>query len=287
MKRQIDTGVSKYIIPKKRFVIRIVLLGVLLVTNLSQPNFAFSGSVFDHTHQQYNEILKQVVVETGHQSFVDYGKLKSDSSRLDLYIATIEATQEAEFQSWSRQQQMAFLINAYNVLTIKLILASYPNLLSIRDLGGLIFGSPWTKKFFTLFGSQSNLDHIEHDLLRAKYRDPRLHFVLVCASRSCPPLRKEAYVAERLAQQMNEAGKNFMRDPARNRYNQASQTIEISKIFKWFNHDFTTASGSVHAFVAPFMTDDPKLRNLIANKGVKIKFLDYDWALNDAAAKDI
>ncbi len=174
---------------------------------------------------------------------------------------------------------MAFLINAYNAFTIKLILTKYP-VDSIKAYGGLFVNSPWEKEFFTLFGKKSTLNHIEHDLLRKLYKESRLHFVLVCASRSCPPLITEAYVAGKLEQQFTDATTNFMRDTERNRFNAEKNKIEISKIFKWYKKDFTSSAGSVNAFVAPFMTDDVEVRTLIANKETKIQYLDYDWSLN-------
>ncbi len=238
-----------------------------------------SALAYDHTYKSYDEILKQVVAVKGTQSFVDYTQLKSDTSKLDEFTDGIEYIGKDEFDSWSREQQMAFLINAYNAFTIKLILTKYP-VDSIKAYGGLFVNSPWEKEFFTLFGKKSTLNHIEHDLLRKLYKESRLHFVLVCASRSCPPLITEAYVAGKLEQQFTDATTNFMRDTERNRFNAEKNKIEISKIFKWYKKDFKSSAGSVNAFVAPFMTDDVEVRTLIANKETKIHYLDYDWSLN-------
>jgi len=174
---------------------------------------------------------------------------------------------------------MAFLINAYNAFTIQLILTKYP-VDSIKAYGGLFINSPWEKKFFTLFGKKTTLNIIEHDLLRKLYKESRLHFVLVCASRSCPPLKNEAYVADKLEQQFTDATINFLRDSERNRFNAENNKIEISKIFKWYKKDFTSSAGSINDYVAPFMTDDVDIRILIANKETKIIYLDYDWSLN-------
>ena len=253
--------------------IRSVLLIIAIVG--SHSSFAY-----DHSYKSYNEILKQVVVVEGHQSSVDYSKLKSDTSSLDEFIEDIEYIGKTEFDTWSREQQIAFLINAYNALTIKLILTEYP-VDSIKDYGGFIVNSPWHRNFFTLFGKDSTLNIIEHDFLRKQYKEPRLHFVLVCASRSCPPLINEAYVADKLEQQFTDATTNFLRDSERNRFNTENNKIEISKIFKWYKKDFITSAGSVNAYVAPLMTDDAALQTLIANKETKIKFLEYDWSLND------
>ena len=253
------------------------LRSVLLIVTIigSQSSFAY-----DHSYKNYNEILKQVVVVKGHQSFVDYAKLQSDTSGLDNFIQGIEYIGKTEFDAWSREQQMAFLINAYNALTIKLILTEYP-VDSIKDYGGFIVNSPWDRIIFTLFGEDSTLNIIEHDLLRKLYKEPRLHFVLVCASRSCPPLINEAYVADKLEQQFADAATNFLRDTEMNRFDAENDKLELSKIFKWYKKDFIASAGSVNAYVAPLMTGDVALQTLIAKKETKIKFLEYDWSLND------
>jgi len=254
---------------------------VLLIITIIGSHSAFA---YDHSYKSYNEILKQVVVVKGHQSFVDYTKLNSDTSSLDDFIQGIEYIGKTEFDAWSREQQMAFLINAYNALTIKLVLTQYP-VDSIKDYGGFIVNSPWHRNFFTLFGKDATLNIIEHELLRKVYKEPRLHFVLVCASRSCPPLINEAYVANKLEQQFTDATTNFLRDTERNRFNAANDKLELSKVFKWYKKDFISSAGSVNAYVAPLMTDDAALRTLIANKETKIKFLEYDWSLNDTKQK--
>ena len=253
------------------------LRSVLLIVTIigSQSSFAY-----DHSYKNYNEILKQIVVVKGHQSFVDYAKLQSDTSDLDNFIQGIKYIGKTEFNAWSREQQMAFLINAYNALTIKLILTEYP-VDSIKNYGGFIVNSPWDRIIFTLFGEDSTLNIIEHDLLRKLYKEPRLHFVLVCASRSCPPLIKEAYLADKLEQQFADAATNFLRDTERNRFDAENDKLELSKIFKWYKKDFIASAGSVNAYVAPLMTGDVALQTLIAKKETKIKFLEYDWSLND------
>lgn len=258
-----------------RFYLSPALIIVVFICN----HTAFA---YDHTYKSYDEILKLAVVVEGHQSSVDYSKLKHDTNKLNKFIMGIESLERKEFDTWSREQQMAFLINAYNALTIRLILDNYPGVTSIKDLGGLFINSPWDKNLFTLFKRETTLNFIEHQLLRKLYKDPRVHFVLVCASRSCPPLSDEAYVPNILDQQLTDATINFMRDPERNRFNTEENKVEISKIFKWYKKDFTKAAGSLNAYVAPLMTDNKELSKLIANKNTRITFLDYDWSLNDS-----
>lgn len=167
---------------------------------------------FDHSHQSYDKLLSAIVTEKGPQSFVDYDHLKNNPHELNAYLKQIEAVTKDEFEQWNEQQQLAFLINAYNAFTLKLILNNYPDIKSILDLGGLIISSPWKKKFFTLFGKKSFLAYIEDDLLRENYKEPRIHFAINCASKGCPALQKKAYVANNLEQQLEKASLQFMRD---------------------------------------------------------------------------
>ena len=251
------------------------LFGLLLLGFLIQPALGF-----DHSHSKFDRILKKAVVVIGPKSQVRYASLKKEPQALNEYQREIEQVTLSEFKQWSESQQIAFLINAYNALTIKLILSEYPDLKSIKDLGGF-FSGPWKVEFFSLFGAKRHLDHIEHGLLRKNYREPRIHFALVCASIGCPPLRAEAFVPERLDSQLNDAMKKFLRDTDRNIFNPDTNTLEISSIFKWFKGDFVNVAGSVEAFIAPWITDDIYLRLRIRNEEPDIEYLDYDWNLND------
>ncbi len=132
-----------------------MLVGLLLFSVMLETAWAF-----DHSHRLFDGILKQVVVVNGSKSRVRYGWIKNNPGKLNRYIQEIESVTRAEFGLWSEKQQKAFLINAYNALTIKLILSKYPDLGSIKDLGGF-FSGPWKVKFFRLFGEEQHLDHIE------------------------------------------------------------------------------------------------------------------------------
>ncbi len=249
---------------------------------------------FDHNHNTYDQLLNRIVVEKGLQTAVDYDDLDAHPEKLDQYLAQLEAVTQNEFNGWNENDQLAFLINAYNAFTLKLIINNYPDIDSIRDLGGLIFKSPWKKKFFTLFGEKTNLDHIEHDLIRENYNEPRIHFAVNCASKGCPALQKQAYIGSQLDQQLEKATIQFLRDPERNRFNKEKKILEISSIFNWFTGDFTK-NGSLKNFIAPYISDDPEVQKLLRdndetgssgiqqivdNNSVSIIFLDYDWSLN-------
>ena len=146
----------------------------------------------------------------------------------------LSAVTPAAFGAFTRPQQMAFLINAYNAFTIELVLTEYPKLKSIKDV--TVFGSPWKKPFFTLLGEQRHLDWIEHEQLRPKYNEPRIHTAIVCASIGCPALRSEAFTSDKLEEQLEDGMRRFLGDATRNRA--ALDKLEVSSIFKWFREDF-------------------------------------------------
>jgi len=255
-----------------------VLIGVVFFYHFLSALPAFA---FDHSHRLFDRLLQDSVVVIGLQSSVNYGEVKKNPTRLNTYIEEIETISSADFKKWSENQQVAFLINIYNALTIKLILTKYPDLESIKDLGGF-FSSPWKIEFFKLFGESRHLDYIEHELLRKDYIEPRIHFALVCASIGCPPLRTEAYQSDTLDQQLQDAMRSFLSDPERNRFDKSKNRLYLSSIFKWFKDDFKKVKGSVESFVAPWVTMDKEAQKLIISKQVDVEYLDYDWSLNRA-----
>lgn len=245
----------------------------LFLLIFSLPVFAF-----DHEHTDFSKLLNSGVIEKGSQTAVDYDYFKRNVNALTQYLTKLESVSQQDFKNWNENQQLAFLINAYNAFTIKLIVDNYPGIDSIRDLGGF-FSSPWDKEFFTLFGNKTNLDHIEHGMLREEYNEPRIHFAINCASRSCPALQNTAFIATSLNEQLENAAFQFIRDPAHNRFNENKKRLEVSSIFKWFKEDFTK-SGSLKEYIVPYFTDDSNLQAALQEKNIKIIFLDYDWSLN-------
>lgn len=244
---------------------------------------------FDHSHADWDQLLQQHVYwnAAGTASTVDYTAFKRQQGELDKYLSTLSAVSLKNYSGWQKAQQLAFLLNAYNALTIKLILSQYPDLRSIKDLGSL-FSSPWKKKFFTLLGKQRNLDEIEHAMIRqpGAFDDPRIHAAVICASIGCPGIRNEAFVADRLDGQLEDSLRRFLSDHSRNRYNAETGRMEISKIFAWYGDDFVDYRG--HPSVASFLGDYADLLSADKTEQLRIKageapleFLDYDWRLND------
>ena len=259
-----------------------------LVATFSPPTHAQS---FDHSHATWTALLKKhvVLLDGGKASQLRYAAVLADHAALKAYLAQLSAVSAVAFDGYTKPQQMAFLINAYNAYTVELILTKYPKLDSIRDLGNLIT-KPWSIKNIPLLGTTMTLDNIEHDTLRAKGRfdDPRVHFAVNCASIGCPMLREEAFVPERLEAQLEEQALRFMSDRSRNRFNGTNGKLEVSKIFDWYGGDFKLGHkgiASLPAFAAKYavqLTDVPAERERIKAKDFSVGFLDYDWKLNDA-----
>jgi hypothetical protein len=239
----------------------------------------------DHGHAAWDTLVKKHVrwLPDNKQSRVDYGGFKADQGELKKVLSGLSAVTRAEFDGWTPPQQMAFLINAYNAYTVDLILTKYPDLKSIKDLGSFI-QSPWKKKFFTLLGEERHLDWIEHEQLRPRYADWRVHAAVNCASIGCPALRPEAFVAARLELQLDDGMLRFMGDRTRNRVREGR--AEVSSIFKWFREDFEQGHRGVHrpedlfARYATQLTDDAGDQAKLRAKTIPISFLDYDWSLN-------
>jgi Protein of unknown function, DUF547 len=270
---------------------RHLLAGLAALGLAPLVGLASAQTAFDHSHAAWTALLKKyvVVLQGGRASQVRYAGFVQDRAALKAYLTSLSAVSDDAFKAFSKPQQMAFLINAYNAFTVELILTKYPKLESIKDLGS-VFRSPWKQKFVPLLGTTLTLDEIEHEMLRAKgrFEDPRVHFAVNCASIGCPALREEAFVPERLDAQLDEQALRFMSDRSRNRYNPATGKLEVSKIYDWFGVDFRSGwrgIASLEAFCARYadqLAEAPADRERVRSQKAAIAFLDYDWQLNDA-----
>jgi len=150
-----------------------------------------SALALDHSHAAWNTLLQKhvVLLDGGKASRLRYAGMAADQAALERYLGELSAVKQAEFERWTREQQMAFLINAYNAFTVRKVLTRYPDIKSIWDFGK-IFGNPFKDEFFSLLERKRSLDWIEQENLRKKYRDPRVHYALNCASVGCPMLRE-------------------------------------------------------------------------------------------------
>ncbi len=263
---------------------RLVFLIIGFVLFCTTPSFAF-----EHSHASWNALLQEHVHwdKLGVASTVDYAAIQQQHEQLKTYLSTLSTVTPKEYRDWTKPQQLSFLINAYNAFTVELILSKYPDLTSIKELGSF-FSSPWKKKFFTLLNQQRSLDEIEHDMIRQPgvFDDPRIHAAVVCASIGCPGIRNEAFIAERLDEQLEDSLRRFLSDRSRNRYDAKADRLEISKIFDWYGKDFVGYHGhtSVAAFLggyAELFTDNSAHQLRLKAGDTPLKFLEYDWALND------
>jgi len=228
------------------------------------PN-TWSYEVVDHGI--YAELLKKYVKN----GKVNYQGFKNNEAKLDQYLMILEKT---DTKLLSRNDQFAFYINAYNAWTIKLILTAYPKLQSIKELGGW-FNNPWEKKICRIDGRILTLDDIEHNILRHRFKDPRVHFAINCASKSCPPLKSEPYLGVSLDRQLDESAKEFINNTAYNYLK--GDRLYVSKIFEWFADDF---NNDIKGFFSKHARGNLKTSLEANKKRIKVEFLDYDWSLN-------
>ncbi|GAA4346147.1 DUF547 domain-containing protein [Hymenobacter saemangeumensis] len=221
-------------------------------------------------HRVFDRLLKKHVNAEGR---VNYKGFKAEQEEFNKYLSLLSKNPPAA--SWSKNEQMAYWINAYNAYTIRLILDHYP-LKSIKDIGPKIqvpfVNTPWAKKFFTIGGEEMSLDNIEHGTLRKKYNDPRIHFALVCASISCPRLRNEAYTAEQLDRQLDEQGRDFLSNASKNKV--GKDKALLSKYFDWYKGDWEKNGQNVVSWVNKYSPTK-------IDKNTKIGYLDYNWKLNE------
>ncbi|MGD9082572.1 MAG: DUF547 domain-containing protein [Desulfobacterales bacterium] len=243
----------------------IFLLFFLFFAPLNRAKPSWAAAPVDNS---IYAVLLEKYVKHGH---VDYQGFKAEEETLNQYLTVLEKTDP---DNLSRNEQFAFYINAYNAWTIKLILSGYPGVKSIKDLGS-IFKSPWKKKICRIDGDVITLDDIEHNILRPRFKDPRVHFAINCAALSCPPLGSEPYLGSTLDQQLNHASTAFINNPQRNYLE--DNTLYISKIFKWFSEDF---DNDVIGFFMKYTEKEFKKKLEAKRSKIKIKYLDYDWSLN-------
>jgi len=260
-------------------------------------------SEFDHSYSTYNNLLNKYVKNAR----VDYQGFIDSRAEFETFLKSLGEVQEGDFQNWTEQQKLAFWINAYNAFTIKAIIDHYPINRGFSVVG--IFYAPsnsilqikgvWTKLQFRAVGRMVTLDEIEHQILRKKFNEPRIHMAINCASISCPDLSNEAHRADKLEEQLTSASANFVNNPQKGvLIDQESRKVKLSKIFKWFGEDFMQNYGSdvlsseyslkenaVLNFAAQYL-ESKKAREYVMKNRVKIGYLDYDWHLNEQMSAD-
>ena len=235
------------------------------------PLFAAAG--FDHS--RFAQALDTYVNDKG---LVDYNGIAGDQA----FKAYVQSLQSADLDSMSRDGQLAFWINAYNAVTIDKVIRFKPKK-SVRET---LIPGVWTgTKFFTsrehtVAGNRLSQDDIEHEILRKQFKDPRIHFAIICASSGCPPLPRFAYTEKNVQAKLEGETRTYINSERGTRIDDAEKTLYLSKLFDWFAGDFESKSGSVLEFIKPYLEEET--RNFV-NRNPTIAYLDYDWSLNAQA----
>lgn len=220
-------------------------------------------------HSGWDILLKDYVNDLG---LVNYKGFIADSTKLNEYLTLLSAN-APDPKTWSESAQLAYWINAYNAFTIQLVIRNYP-VNSIKDIAEKIplINTPWDIKFIRIGENDYDLNNIEHGIIRKQFNEERIHFALVCAAVSCPHLRKEAYTAAKLNDQLYDQAKTFFNDKTINKISENKAVI--SPILKWYSSDFRDKAKDLRAYIN-------KYSEVEIDPGVKITYADYDWTLNE------
>ncbi len=241
--------------------------------------FSVLSFALAYDEAQLDTLLNKYVNSEGR---VDYTAWKANNADLSALRTLTGSLASFDPSSLDEQAHLAFWINAYNAFALREVLERYPvESIRPRDFLGIPERSFFTEEKHEVNGTSYSLDQIENEVLRAEFDEPRIHFAIVCASTSCPELRTEAYTASRLETQLNEQAQSFVNDPMRNRYNAETDTASISKIFDWFEGDFTAVAASVPAYLTSYA--DEEATAVLESPELDVAYMTYDWGLNDQA----
>lgn len=262
-----------------------------LVVSIPSPSLAQEFDNGDYTY-----ILGAYVDDRG---MVNYQELKKDRARLDAFSRFMGDLKPEIFSSWTNKGKIAFWINAYNSLTLIAIIDHYPikpsvlRSLVVSENSILQIPGVWTKLKFPMMGGEITLDGIEHENLRPNFNEPRIHMALVCAAMGCPRLLNKPYNASELDSQLDTQTRDFLSHPEKFRIDKESNSVYLSSIFKWFGEDFVIQYGTdklfsghsdeeraVLNFISGYLNEASR-DYLLSQERYKIKYLDYDWSLNE------
>ncbi|MDE2026968.1 MAG: DUF547 domain-containing protein [Candidatus Omnitrophica bacterium] len=260
---------------------KIIILGVLMLVSVGMAD---AQAAFDRQYTRWQEVLTLYT----HNGRVNYKALKENDDELKASIQAVEGVSKVDLASYDINQRKVFWINAYNMSVIKTIIDHHPIKRGF-DFKMLIYPSNsiqqianvWDKPVLHVLGRELSLNDIENKILRPEFKDPRIHFAIVCASTSCPVIRPEAYTAEKLDQQLADQIRLFLSDPSKVKYDNIKDTIYLSPIFKWFNADFQQTGGII-AFIKKYAPAG--LYDEVSNR-TQIQWLGYDWNLNEEHSK--
>ena len=244
-----------------------------LAVALSVLAVPISSQTFDHS--LFDELLKKHVVK----GMVDYVAFSQAAAFKD-YLTSLD---HADVSKLSERDRLAFWINAYNAHTIELI-NKYEERASIKNISeGIGFQrtkGPWKEPIVKAAGKTYSLDEVENAIIRKQFREPRIHFALVCASMSCPPLRSEAYTGAKLDAQLDSQGRTFLLDDAHgSRVDVKKGVVYASRIFDWYKDDFGGSDAAIGQYIAQYYPDSPE-KQLLLGGHFKLEFMPFDWTLN-------
>ncbi|MEM9185784.1 MAG: DUF547 domain-containing protein [Planctomycetota bacterium] len=277
--------------PSRPILVRVSAAFAVLVATLAASATALAADIFvgarvaadqrvgydEIDHAAWDELLKTYVNERG---LVDYRAWKASAAdvvRLDAYLNRLSSVDPRK--PAARESELAFWINAYNAVTVKGILREYPTT-SIRNHTAKVWGyNIWKNLKLRYADSQINLNDIEHELLRQR-NEPRIHFAIVCASIGCPRLLNEAYVPRRLDEQLSVNARDFFAQRQNFQVDAGSNTVKLSSILSWFGSDFGADTQAQLRAISPYLPNDAA-RQFVAEAGVRVSYLDYDWNLNE------
>ena len=230
--------------------------------------FAFAGSAFSQTSgwtQDYGRLLDKYATSNG----VRYGAWKANAADMQALQGVVDAIAAENIRSLSQKEQLAFYLNAYNAWIIHEVLEKYPTK-SIKDALFTFF----TGKRIKVAGEEMSFNHLEKSIIIPRFKEPRIHVALNCASQSCPPLLDEPFRADKLDAQLERLSKSFVNSERGVKLSTDRNSAEISKIFDWYKDDFASSGGAL-GFIN-------KRRDPALPADIKISYQDYNWALNDA-----
>ncbi len=266
--------IGRSAVPRGSACVRCLVAVTLAALAATRP--AAAGDHADHS--EFDVLLRKYVSPEGVR-YAEWRASTEDRAALDVYLEGMQEIQVSRLHASpdGRTEALAFWINLYNAATLRLVLDGYP-VGSIKELGELL-KSPWEKDLVVVEGRRLTLNEIENDMIRPVFQEPRVHFALNCAARSCPPLRAEAYVPERLDEQLDDQTRRFLVDETNNRM-EPDGRLRLSKILDWYSKDFGGSSRAVAEWVRPYV---PALARLQDAEGIDVRYGSYEWALNDAS----
>ena len=255
-----------------------LLLGGGLTMGHILPQTTEAEAVQEPTrHAEFSRLLARYVDDQGR---VDYAQLQQHAdTTLGPYLNQLASTNPAQL---SRDAQLAFWINAYNALALKTIIDHYP----VENIWATTPGpakpgkeeNPFKKKIAEVADTARTLDEIEHQIIRERFDDPRIHFAVVCAATSCPPLRQEAYTGPRLDAQLDDQARTFLHNEQKNKIPVDEDRIALTRILKWFGSDFGPSTDAVQQYIARYF--EGSVRERLSQAEYQVEFLPYDWSLN-------